>query len=133
MPVQQTLILSFLIFRKTQKEFLDGFRAIRDDTHMSSMKIVQSSRPSIPLVHPRPKFFHHLDLGRPMSNDPPLQMITNQLKENIIQGWLLYVTRFCLQVGFRFQYQLVNLVWLPCLTSQSKGRFLVINILFGSA
>ena len=37
-------------------------------------------------------------------------MIINQLKENIIQEWLLYVQ--VLQVSFRFQYQLVNLVWL---------------------
>ena len=34
------------------------------------------------------------------------------VKENIIQGWLLYVIRSLLQVGFRFQYQLINLVWL---------------------
>ena len=45
---------------------------------------------------------------------PPssVQIITNQLKENIIQGWLLYVIRFFLQVGFRFQCQLIKLVWL---------------------
>ena len=42
---------------------------------------------------------------------PLLQMITRQLKENIIQGWLLYVIRSFFQVGFRFQYQLINLVW----------------------
>ena len=41
-----------------------------------------------------------------------LQMITNQLKEKIIQGWLLHVIRTFLQVGFRFQYQPINLVWL---------------------
>ena len=41
-----------------------------------------------------------------------LKMITNQLKENIIQGWLLYVTRFFLRIGFRFQYQLINVTWL---------------------
>ena len=56
---------------------------------------------------------------RPISNELPLppfpsllQMIINQLKENINQGWLLYVIRFFLQVGFRFKYQLINLVWL---------------------
>ena len=43
---------------------------------------------------------------------PSLQMITSQLKENIFQGWLLYVIKSVLQVGFRFQYQLINLVWL---------------------
>ena len=39
-------------------------------------------------------------------------MITNNLKENIIQEWLLYVIRSFLQVGFRFQYKLINLVCL---------------------
>ena len=31
---------------------------------------------------------------------------------NIILGWLLYVIRYFLQVGFRFQYQLISFVWL---------------------
>ena len=50
-----------------------------------------------------------------MSNSkwtPPLQMITSQLKGNIIQGWLLYVIGSFFQVSFRFQYQLINLLWL---------------------
>ena len=62
---------------------------------------------------------------------PLLQMITNQLKENIIQGWLLYVIRSFLQVDFCSQYQLINLVRLstdfflfswsqPCLQSCFK-------------
>ena len=58
---------------------------------MTSIKIVQFSRPStpFPLVHLRPNFFHHLDVGRAISDEPflppyPLQMIINQLKENII-------------------------------------------------
>ena len=38
---------------------------------MTSMKIVQFSRPLHPLVHLRPKFFHPLDLERPVSNEPP--------------------------------------------------------------
>ena len=33
----------------------------------------------------RPKFFYPLDLGRPVSNEPPPLMIANQLKENAIQ------------------------------------------------
>ena len=57
---------------------------------MTSMKIVQFSRPPNPLAHLRPIFFHPLDLGRTISNEPSLslslQVITNQLKENIIQG-----------------------------------------------
>ena len=32
---------------------------------MTSMKILQLSIPLTPLVYLRPKFFHHLDLGRP--------------------------------------------------------------------
>ena len=46
---------------------------IRDDTHMTSMKIVQFSTPPrpTPLVQLRPKFFHPLDLGRPISNKIP--------------------------------------------------------------
>ena len=55
-----------------------------DDIHMMTMKTVQFSRPPT-LVHLHSKFFHSLDLGRPISNEPPptppppkpvLQMIT---------------------------------------------------------
>ena len=38
---------------------------------MTSMKIVEFSRPPTLLVHLRPKFFHPLDLERPISKDPP--------------------------------------------------------------
>ena len=57
---------------------------------------------------------HPLDLGHPISKEAPapLQILTNQLKRKIILGWLLYVLRSFLQVGFRFHYQLINLVWL---------------------
>ena len=44
---------------------------IRNDTHMRPKKIVQFSRPPTPLVQLRPKFFHPLDLGRRISNEPP--------------------------------------------------------------
>ena len=40
-------------------------------THMMSIKIVQFSRPPIPLVQQRPKFFHLLHLGHPISNKLP--------------------------------------------------------------
>ena len=53
---------------------------------------------------------------------PPLQKITNQLKENIIQGWLLLVIGSSLQVGFRFQHQFINL-WL--LFISLKPRYLL--------
>ena len=79
---------------------------------MTSMKITQCSRPPLhPPCLPTSKILPPLDLGRPISNKP-FQMITNQLKVNIIQGWLLYVIRSFLQVGFRFQYQLIDLFWL---------------------
>ena len=38
---------------------------------MTSMKIVQFSRPPTALVQLRPKFFHPLDLGRLISNETP--------------------------------------------------------------
>ena len=69
---------------------------------------VQDLLPTL-LVWLRLKFFHRLHLGRLISNKP-FQMITNQLKENIIQGWLLYVIRSFLQVSVCFQYQLTDLV-----------------------
>ena len=55
-----------------------------------------------------------LNLGCPISNQLPLplQIITNQLTENLIQGWLLHIIRSFLQVGFCSQYQLINLAWL---------------------
>ena len=49
---------------------------------MTSMKVIQFSRPSSPLVYLCQKIFHSLDLGRLISDEPPsLQMITNQLKK----------------------------------------------------
>ena len=81
---------------------------------MTSIKIAQFSRPPTPLVQLRPKLFHDLDLGRPILNEPPSPSANDyhQLKGNIILGWLLYVIRCFFQVEFRFQYQLINLVWL---------------------
>ena len=46
--------------------------SFRGDTHITSMKIDQFSRPHTLLVHLRPKFFHPLEPGRPISNEPPL-------------------------------------------------------------
>ena len=66
---------------------------------MTCMKIVQFSRPPTP-NHLSSKFFHPLDTG------------CFQLKENIIQGRLLYVIRSFLQVGFCFQYQPINLLFI---------------------
>ena len=80
--------------------------SLRDNTHMTSMKIAQFSKSLSPLVHLCPKFFYPVDLGCPIPKKPlPLQIIAIQLKKNIIQGWLLYVIRSFLQAGFRFQYR----------------------------
>ena len=46
----------------------------RDDTHMASMRIVQFSRSPTLFVQLRPMFFHPLDLGRPIPNEPPLPL-----------------------------------------------------------
>ena len=51
------------------------------------MNIVQISRLPTSLVQLRPKLFDPLDLGHPISNEPPaLQMINHQLNGNIILG-----------------------------------------------
>ena len=85
---------------------------------MMSMKIIQFSRTTLPpsrLACPATsKIFPSpwpctANFKRPL---PHSQIITNQLKEKIIQGWLLYGIRSFLQVGLRFQYQFINLVWL---------------------
>ena len=47
---------------------------LMDDTRMTSMKIIQFSRPFTPLVQLCPKLFHPHDLGRPISNEPPLPL-----------------------------------------------------------
>ena len=62
-------------------------------TNMTSMKIVQFSRPTTPcpskseILPPSWPWTSNFERTPP----PPLQMITNQLKENMIQGWILYV------------------------------------------
>ena len=50
----------------------------RGGTHMTSKKTVQFLRPPTHLVQLRPKFFHHLDLGCPTSNEP----LPSSLKDN---------------------------------------------------
>ena len=88
---------------------------IRDDTHMTSLKIVQISRlpTRLSIYVQNSATSLTLDVQFQMNPPfPPLQMITNQLKYNIIQVWLLYVIKSFLQVDFRIHYQLINLVWL---------------------
>ena len=125
--LRQLLLVSLLLkptknwrFYQSTWFLLKYFLRINDDTRMTSIKIVQFLRPPNPLVYLRPKFLHHLEIGRAIWNEPPLphflQMITRQLKVNLIKEWLLYVFRSFLHVGFRFHlfrfYQLINLAWL---------------------
>ena len=55
---------------KTSNIHSNFYFNLRDDTHMTSMKIVQFSRPPKPLVQLCPKFFHPLDFQRLISNEP---------------------------------------------------------------
>ena len=72
--------------------------------------------PSLPLSSYVLNFYTHLTLDIQFQTNPPPSpngnRITNHWKENIIQGWLLYIIRSFLQVSFCFHYQLINLVWL---------------------
>ena len=63
-----------------------------------------------PLVHLRPKFFHPLVLGGPISNKTPFPNDNQSTKRKHNPR----MTIICYQVFFLglFQYQLINLVWL---------------------
>ena len=82
---------------------------IRDETHKKSLNIVQFQTPPFSIYIQNSSI--PLTLDAQFQMNPPLQMITNQLQDNIIKGWL-YVIRSFFQVNFRIQYQLVNFVWL---------------------
>ena len=75
----------------------------RDNTHMTFIKIIQFSRPPTPLVHQCTKFFHPLDLGRPISNEP-LHTVNGFtvwiqslgfLSNNILIAWLVMAQIQC--------------------------------------
>ena len=50
---------------------------VRNDTHTTSMKLSKFQDPLTP-VHLRPKFFHPLDPGRPILNEPSYSSNDNQ-------------------------------------------------------
>ena len=117
------------------KRFLE--KAFRDDTNMTSMKTVQLSRPFTPSPSTS-KILYPLDLGRPISKEPLSAspngtMHVNERHQNKNK------TKSChIQTDHAFDVaQQCNGIikgWLHCLTSETKGRFLVNNILiFGSA
>ena len=65
---------------------------------MTSIKIVQFLRPPTSLVHLRPKLFHLLDLGRPISNEPsPLSNDNQSIKRLYV---INYVINYILSVPF---------------------------------
>ena len=93
---RQKNLLYMLRKRFFSRIYRDGIKNVihnRDDKDMTSMKIVQLSRPPTPTSIYVQNSSTSLNLGvQFQTNLPPsapsLQMITNQLKENIIQGWL---------------------------------------------
>ena len=67
------------------KNSLVSQKKLRDDTHMTSMKIVQFSRPLTLSVHLLPKSFLPLHLARPISSEPQSPsdtMIVIKLNQN---------------------------------------------------
>ena len=57
---------------KTPEYSQSWSKILRDDTHMTSVKIVQFSGPPIFLVHPRPKLFYPLTLDVQFQTNTPL-------------------------------------------------------------
>ena len=84
-----------------------------------SWKLSTSQDPPPPLVHIGPIFFQPLDLARSTSNEhptPPIFLSPNDnqsiKRKHNNPRMTTYVIRSFLQVGFRFQYQFITLVWL---------------------
>ena len=86
---------------------------LRDDTHVTSMKIPQFSRPPTPLPIYVQYSSTHLNLDvQFQTNPPPLSLDDNQPTERKHNSrMIIYVIRSFLQVGLRFQCQFINLVW----------------------
>ena len=118
--MQHHLWRSFLLYRNNVGLYAKGWCTY--DVH-ESCRIFNTTTPcpstSEILLDPR-------SWTSNLKQTSSLQMITNQLKENIIHGWLFghYIlsTKFIVIKG-----------WLHCLTSESNRRFVVSNILFDSA
>ena len=64
---------------------------------MTSIKFVQFSRPHNPLAYVCLKFFHLLDLGRPISNEPPPSLSPND-NQSIKRKHNPRMTVICYQV-----------------------------------
>ena len=103
------------------------------------------SPPSPPLpphasVYLRPKFFHLLDLGRPILHQPSLQIFKwyracerTRSKQNQVTSHSNSSSVLLFDLAHK-QYNGAIKGWLHCLMSESKGRFLVnTTLMFGSA
>ena len=87
---------------------------IRDDTHMTPMKIVQFSTPPVPA--PLSSYVQNsstpLTLDVQFQTKSPHSPYDNQSIKRKQSKDDYYVILSYLLVGFRFQYQLINLAWL---------------------
>ena len=63
-----TVMLLLLLSDLLKTELFKKIFSLGDDKHMTSIKITRIFKPP---VHLRPKFFHPLDIGRSVSNEPP--------------------------------------------------------------
>ena len=96
------------------------------------MKIIRFSRPPTLLVHLRPKFFHLVDLGHPISNDSPSSLpisnesllsalswlynlkcavVQNYHKMSFIYNYSHFQYSFCNQPVLLAQLENVNKLW----------------------
>ena len=106
---------------------------LRDNTTTTSMKIVQFSRLLTPWPsnHLRRSFFDPFDLGTNFKRTPsllPLSKWCRVCERTTHSNW----PHVFLPYLSHKQYNDIK-GWLYCLTSESKGRFLVSNIfMFGS-
>ena len=82
---KQNILKNFT--KSTGKHLYQGLFLIKDDIHMTAVKLsnFHNNLPRLSIYVQNSSTRLTLDVQF-QTNDPPLQMITNQLKENIIQG-----------------------------------------------
>ena len=110
--VKQNILKNFT--KSTGKDLYQSLFLIRDDIHMTAIKLfnVHNHLPACPSTSKiLPPAWHWTSSFKRMT--PSLQMITNELKENIIQVWLLYFIGSFLQVAFVFSFNSLILPGFP--------------------
>ena len=106
--------------------------------HIERPRKVSNFQDPSPPVHLRPKFFRPLDLGRPISNKPlPNDTVhlnkQNQNKNKTESRHSNWPRALLFDLAHKQSNGIIK-GWLHCLTSESKGRFLVNNtLMFGTA